>query len=204
MSMQKAVIFDYDDTLVASSEALYGADSKTATLLGLAPASREEYFRVRGRPHEEMIMKLYPGIGFGRYLETYKTVYDPSGVRLVEGAREVLAELSASGVMLAVLSAKSSAFLEEHLRLNGIRDYFAYIHSAETSRYTKPNPRVFDDVLEHLGIAPYDAVYVGDMVIDCVAASAAHMGFVGVASGIDTVKKFHDGGAGMSLTAWRS
>ncbi len=87
MSMQKAVIFDYDDTLVVSSEALYGADSKTATLLGLAPASREEYFRVRGRPHEEMIMKLYPGIGFGRYLETYKTVYDPSGIRLVEGAR---------------------------------------------------------------------------------------------------------------------
>ena len=42
--MISVIVFDYDDTLVKSSEALYLADSKTAIILGLNKPTREKYF----------------------------------------------------------------------------------------------------------------------------------------------------------------
>ncbi len=192
--MLKAVIFDYDDTLVMSSRALFGADSETASLLGLEPAGMEKYFSAWGRPHREMIRILYPGMDYEEYMKTYKTVYKWENVKLAAGVEEALKALKEKGLKLAVLSAKEGAFLEESLKRNRIRHYFDYIHSAESSVYKKPDPRVFDDVVKALKVHPSETAYVGDMTMDFLAASAAHIRFVGVATGIESAEKLRANG----------
>ncbi len=182
--MVKVVIFDYDDTLVKSSEALYDADCRAAASLGLQKPGREEYFSHWGEPHGEMIAALHPGVDIGAYLAAYGRIYKPEMLGLFEDVRGVLKTLTSKGIRLAVLSAKQRDFLEQHLQHAGIRYYFEHIHSAESSPYKKPDPRVFEDIIAHFSIPPSEMLYVGDSTKDLEAATSAGLGFVAVASGV--------------------
>ncbi len=188
--MIKVIIFDYDDTLVKSSEALYLADSKTAISLGLEKPSGKKYFALWGKPHVEIIKLLHPFIEPKKYLEAYKKIYIPSQLELFSDVKLLLRRLSKKKIRLAVLSSKQKAFLEEHLRYTGIRDFIEYVHCAESSIFQKPDPRVFDDVLKYFKTEPSGILYVGDQVNDFKAASGAGLQFVAVTTGIDGAEDF--------------
>lgn len=192
--MIKLIIFDYDDTLVRSSDQLYQTDTKAAIDLGFAPVSREIYFSAWGLPHEEMIKRFYPQVSFADYLKSYERFYKSGMLAVIEGARETLDKLAGRGFKLAILSAAQRAYLEEEIKTNKLLKYLSYVHSAESSPYKKPDPRVFDNILAHFKIGPEETVYVGDVVTDYLAASSARIRFIGVTSGIDTKEKFNRNG----------
>jgi len=47
----------------------------------------------------------------------------------------------------------------------------------------KPHPGALQLALSKLGVAPEDAVYVGDNIVDAMAAQAANIPFIGVTTG---------------------
>ncbi len=192
--MVKVIIFDYDDTLVKSSEALYDADCRTAVALGLQTPGRGEYFSLWGKPHEDMIKALHPSVDIKTYLAAYRHNYSPEMLELFDDVRPVLQTLVNRGIRLAVLSAKQGEFLEQHLQHTDIRQYFDYLHSAESSPYKKPDPRVFDDIIAHFGIKPSEILYVGDSTMDFEAATQANLGFVAVATGVQSRGDFKSKG----------
>ena len=180
----KLIIFDYDDTLARSSDFLYATDSATATMMGLLPANREQYFALWGLPHEEMIKVLYPGTNFAEYLTAYEKVYNPVNLKLFDGTKKLIRDLSSIGLMLSILTSKRQSFLEQHMKMNEIDQYFRYLHTAESSIYKKPDPRVFDDTLAHFSVEPSEALYVGDQIQDFRAATDRKMNFLAVTTGI--------------------
>jgi HAD superfamily hydrolase (TIGR01509 family) len=86
---------------------------------------------------------------------------------------EALERLRAVGIRLAVVS-NSDGRVEQALRAAGLRDYFEVVIDSNLVGVEKPDPRIFQAALDALGIAPEEALYVGDLYeVDVVGARAA-------------------------------
>jgi putative hydrolase of the HAD superfamily len=89
------------------------------------------------------------------------------------GCRESLARLRAAGLRLGVVS-NSDGRVEQALQAAGLRQYFDVVVDSALIGVEKPDPRIFQAALTALGVAPEEALYVGDLYeIDVVGARAA-------------------------------
>ncbi len=134
----------------------------------------EPYFEgmlaAAGAPHE-----LWP-----RALESWWARQRTVGLwaRPMEGAREALAGARAAGLRVAVIS-NSDGRAEQHLVDCGLRDLVELVVDSHQVGVEKPDPRIFHIALEWLGVAPDQAVYVGDLrSVDGGGARAAGVHFV--------------------------
>ncbi len=188
--MIKAVIFDYDDTLIQSSEYFFWLEIEVSKKLWLQPATRVAYFDLWWKPHEEMVKIMHPEIESEVYMQEYNRIYNPNALVLFDWVKQIIQSLKNDSIKMFILSAKKLDRLEEHTNLLGIREYFEYIHWAESSAYKKPDPRVFDDILNIINIDKDQIVYVWDQTIDYEAASKAWLRFVWITSWINSKDDF--------------
>ncbi len=87
----------------------------------------------------------------------------------------VLERLGARGYALAVVS-NSDGRVEASLAAAGLRPHFATVIDSQVVGVEKPDPAIFALALDHLGVAPARAVYVGDVFgIDVQGARRAGM-----------------------------
>ena len=91
---------------------------------------------------------------------------------------ESLGRLRAAGLRLGVVS-NSDGRVEEALRAAGLLHYFDVIVDSTLAGVEKPDPAIFRPALAALGVAPEEAVYVGDLYdVDVMGARAAGMGAI--------------------------
>ncbi|HEY9015487.1 MAG TPA: HAD-IA family hydrolase [Gemmatimonadales bacterium] len=91
------------------------------------------------------------------------------------GVKESLQRLRSAGLRLGVVS-NSDGRVEEALRAAGLREYFDAVIDSTLVGVEKPDPRIFQAALESLGVAPEEALYVGDLYeVDVLGARAAGM-----------------------------
>jgi putative hydrolase of the HAD superfamily len=84
-----------------------------------------------------------------------------------------LDRLRAAGLRLGVVS-NSDGRVEEALAAAGIRDRFDVILDSARVGVEKPDPAIFRAALTTLGVAPEEALHVGDLYdVDVVGARAA-------------------------------
>jgi putative hydrolase of the HAD superfamily len=83
-----------------------------------------------------------------------------------------LARLRASGTQLAVVS-NWDASLHEVLDRTGLREHVDVVVSSVEVGFAKPHPGPFQAALAHLGMAPRDALHVGDSAAEDVAGAVA-------------------------------
>ena len=68
----------------------------------------------------------------------------------------------------------SDGRVEQALAAAGLRHYFDVVIDSALVGVEKPDPRIFHAALEALGVAPEEALYVGDLYdIDVLGARAA-------------------------------
>jgi len=95
------------------------------------------------------------------------------------GAGEALRELKLRGLSLGIVSntmRTPGAVLRKILERRGLLDYFSVITFSDECGIRKPDPEIFRMTLEGIGIAPAEAVHVGDdPVLDVEGAKAAGM-----------------------------
>jgi phosphoglycolate phosphatase len=56
--------------------------------------------------------------------------------------------------------------------------FFSFVMTAAKVQFPKPHPEPLLKILDHYGIAPREALFVGDALVDCQAASGAGVPFV--------------------------
>jgi 2-phosphoglycolate phosphatase len=96
--------------------------------------------------------------------------------------REMLEALRRRGARLGIVTgARSSSLML--LDETGLARYFDAIVTGQEVRKRKPDPEGLVRCVDMLGIAPSEAVYVGDTPVDIQASRAAGMGSVAVLSG---------------------
>jgi HAD superfamily hydrolase (TIGR01509 family) len=95
------------------------------------------------------------------------------------GAGDALRELKLRGISLGLVSntmRTPGAILRKILERRGLLDYFSVITFSDECGIRKPDPEIFRMTLELIGVAPAEAVHVGDdPVLDVDGAKAAGM-----------------------------
>jgi HAD superfamily hydrolase (TIGR01549 family) len=179
--MQKAVIFDFDGTLVSSMDSVWTQYQRTIRVLGLRKITKGQFMRHVGRPWNEIIETFWPGQDPEEFTLNYRQ------------DREVFRKFAGMDATLKLLSSKYSLYIltsrGEKTLLPGMKkarldtSCFKGIYFRERLNYNKPDPRALIQVCEEVGIRPDESVYVGDAVVDANCAQEAKMRFIAVLSG---------------------
>ena len=164
----RAVIFDCDDTVLATARTRWRLLIRTARTFGVTLTS-ETIVAAWGLPFDRFVAAIVPSVDPGAFVRRYRLAMRVNRPRPTKGASELLARLAARGTRMEILTSSSRALITQDLDALGLTPYFAWIHGHEETPFHKPDPRVLDVVVEHLARKGYvreDLVYIGDSVRD--------------------------------------
>ncbi len=99
------------------------------------------------------------------------------------GAEELVAELSACGATVGVVTSKRHVSATNTLRAAGLDAHLPLLVAMEDTNVHKPNPEPLLLAMQRLGVRATDCVYIGDAVVDVLAAKAAGMASIAVTWG---------------------
>lgn len=184
----RLLVFDWDGTLMDSIGTIVACTQAAVRELGLREMSDETIRGTIGLGLRETIEVLSPGSDeatFGRILECYRKHWAATFrdmPLLFAGVGEMLRDFAEDGYLLAVATGKSRRGLDYTLDQTGLRELFHATRTADEA-FSKPHPQMLLDILDALGMAPGDAVMIGDTTYDLEMARSARMAAVGVCSG---------------------
>lgn len=140
-----------------------------------------------GRKKED-ILRHFLGDLEGREIHSYghkKDLFfneEVKDVNPVAGIGELLKQLNRAGLPTAVASSGGSERVHHILDLVGLRGYFAAVVTGDEVAKGKPDPAVFCKAAEELRVAPSDSLAFEDSVSGVLAARAAGMKCLGIAT----------------------
>lgn len=178
----KAVIFDFDGTLVDTVGLLSEAWSRAASLMKIEvdPSDVEEYVGLAG---PEISLKITGGDeAKAKELRRLKDeIYDSQyigRIRLFEDVEPSLRILRERGVKIAVASSQTTRRLKKYLSLLGVLKMLDVLVGSDTVARRKPAPDIFLKAAGLLGAKPVECFAVGDTCFDCESAKNAGMRFI--------------------------
>ena len=95
---------------------------------------------------------------------------------------EVLEQLAAQDVLLAIATGKSRRGLDRTLKHHGLGGHFTILKTADDGP-GKPNPGILLDAIAEAGASPLSTVMIGDTVFDVAMARSAGAYAIGVGWG---------------------
>jgi len=196
--MVRAIIFDFDDTLVRTKEISFEKHSEVGEHFGYG-LKEEDFRRHYGKAWPEMISIIFPGLAFKDFYERLMLMEKDFAFKEVDGAAATLRLLRGTGFTLGILSGDfRDSFIRRASRLGHLECFDdKLIFCADDVAHPKPDGRAFQPVLESLasiGIAKEEAVFVGDLLIDYLAARGAGVDFFAVMTGFQKASDFLDAG----------
>ncbi|WP_419901555.1 HAD family hydrolase [Kiloniella sp.] len=176
LSFPKAVIFDWDNTLIDSWITIHHALSVTFREMGKTPWTLEEAkdrVRASARDSFPAIFGSESDIATKIFYDTYEAnhldVLTP-----LPYAKELLDHLRNKGAYLAIVSNKQGSLLRKEAEHLGWSGYFTRLIGANDAAQDKPNPMVVDLALNGSDLqSDQDVWFVGDTDIDLQCAHNA-------------------------------
>jgi phosphoglycolate phosphatase len=182
--LPRAILFDWDNTLVDTWETIHAALVVTLQRMGHPPWTLAETKQRVSHSLKNSFPKLF-GARWDEarkiYLDSYAAIHLD---RLIPaaGAEDMLEALTARGLLLGVVSNKTGASLRIEAAHLGWSRYFTRLVGAGDASADKPDPAGFALALAESGVKLGPEVwYVGDTGLDM--ESAARAGVTGVLLG---------------------
>jgi phosphoglycolate phosphatase len=201
MKRPLAILLDLDGTLVDCSEPIVDGILEVAALEGLTVPDRD-WARARiGFPGAEtwgLLGAKDPAAMLLRYREHVNPTL-AERTRVLPGANEALAELSARGHRLAVATTRGNVSAREGLAATGLLTHLSVVVGADDVQRHKPHPDPLLLALERLSVKADTALMVGDTDADIGAAHAAGMPCWSVLGGTHDEKTLREAGADLIL-----
>lgn len=195
------ILWDLDGTLIDTLDDLGEAVSHTLRLRGLATHGREDYRRMVGHGVRNLVKRALEASGvqiedtmdgeafldealadFKAYYSAHIDVYS----RPYPGIPELLAELDAAGVKLAVVSNKFQEGTDHLIREFFPKIRFAAILGNRPGFPLKPDPAIVEEALALAGVSRSDALMVGDSPTDMHTAENGGIDSLAVSWGYRT------------------
>jgi phosphoglycolate phosphatase len=192
----KAVVFDWDGTLLDSTGAISTSIQEAAADLKLPIPTRDQASHVIGLALPNALKTAVPEVSMAQLpdlIERYKFHYmkRDSGLYPFEGIEQMLDALIAMGIPLAIATGKSTIGLIRALENLSWRGKFVATRCADQGE-PKPHPWMLLDICTELNIKPHEALMVGDTTHDLGLAKNAGSPSVAVSYGAHPESQFAD------------
>jgi phosphoglycolate phosphatase len=178
------VIIDVDDTLCMTEAASFALENEVLAALGRSPMPRDVHLATWGEPLLAAMPHRSPGLD----LDRFAALFEPAMRRHIADGRldvippenlRALDDLARGGRRLMLLTSRTGSEVEHLLAPDhALAGRVSAVYHRDNTRFGKPDPRAFDEVLAHTGLSPAQCVYVGDSPGDAVAAGAAGLAFI--------------------------
>jgi phosphoglycolate phosphatase len=180
------LVFDLDGTLADTSPDLLGATNAVLAARGRPRLDLEHLRHMVGFGAVALITQAMEASGapvtegempplIEIFLDHYRH-HIADGTRLFPQVAETLAALKSDGARLGILTNKPQELTDLLLPRLGLADLFSAVYGAGRKPYTKPDPRIFQDVIADLSAAADSpAVMIGDSITDLNTARAARV-----------------------------
>jgi phosphoglycolate phosphatase len=192
----RAIVFDFDLTLVNSVDGFVESHAAAARALSFEPPPWATIARTIGTPLPDVFSLLY-GADNARLLQPWLRAYQARADEVMtdltawlDGAQAAVRQLHSAGLYLGIVSQKLRYRVEDVLDRAGLRDCFAVLVGGDDVPALKPDPRGLMTAIERLDATPAASLYVGDTAIDADTAFRAHVPFIAVLTGYATADEF--------------
>lgn len=186
-NMKKYIFFDFDGTLFDTAEGVTKCVQYALKKLGIE-AELNELMCFCGPPLFDMFSEKYgmDAETANKAISIYRERYSPIGwteCKPFDGMPELVRRLRSEGFKVAVTTSKPTEFTRRILANFGLENDFDLISGAEFDGTRSKKWEVIDYALEHFGIAPDEAILVGDRKYDVIGAKKCGVSCVGVRFG---------------------
>lgn len=169
--MIKAVLFDMDGTIGDTMPLCIGAFRKAIEPLALRSLSDEEITATFGPSEEGTISALIPEHyeeGLSNYRRSYEELHEQYP-HPFDGIKDMIENLKSKGIIVGIVTGKGRQSADITLRRYGMEGLFDAIEAGSPTGPRKPEGLAV--MLERFGLAPDEAVYVGDAPSDITASN---------------------------------
>ncbi|MHB1682218.1 MAG: HAD family hydrolase [Bacilli bacterium] len=195
--MIRAVIFDFDGTVIDTETAWYiafrdaykehGVDL-TLEMYSLCIGTSLQAFN----PYEYLVVNLHLPIDLDSFRqsvhERHATLMDAEKMR--PGIMDYLNSARAKRLKIALASSSKLDWVEKFLEKLQIREYFDCIRTANDVEHVKPDPELYLQTLQCLGVTADEAIAIEDSPNGAKAAVAAGVHCVVVPNTITKLLEF--------------
>ncbi len=172
--MIKAVLFDFDGTLIDTNDLIFKSYRTAFKSVLNRDISDAEILTLYGRPLRGSLMEYgEPGENlYNAYREFNETRHDELA-KGFEGASEGVRIIMDMGFKTGIVTAKRLHMVKRGLSIMGLEDAFDVIITPDDTEKSKPNPEPVLLGCEKLNVKPFETLYVGDSIFDMQAGKSA-------------------------------
>lgn len=166
MKRYRAVVFDWDGTVMNSTHAIVASIQGACVDLGLPVPEARQASWVIGLSLESALYHVVPTLTaelFPDFQDRYRAHYlsQDGQLPLFDGMAELLGSLRGRGVLLGVATGKSRVGLDRVLAQRDMHGHFDATRCADES-FGKPHPGMLLDIMDMLSLEPQEVLMVGD------------------------------------------
>lgn len=188
MKKHKAILFDFDGTLVNSAPGIVKTMEQTFIRMGLPVPPEEERRQTIGMPLKDALRKLNnlsdedATDATALYRELFP-IYEVGYVTVFPGVLETLGELDRSGIRMAIVTSRDLPSLELITTKRGMDRFFETRVTGQDGFKAKPAPDMVLALLERMGLGREEVLVVGDTTFDIDMGNSAGCRTVAVTYG---------------------
>ena len=206
--MIKAVVFDFDGTLVDTETCAYETMCDIYAEHG-QELTKEIWGQAIGThggfdPCADLEQRTEKKFDKTAFRTRFRALHEERVARLAlrPGVHDRLEEARKLGLRIGLASSSDREWLEKNTTMLGIRDYFEFISSADDVERVKPDPALYLLAVEALGVSSNEAIAIEDSMNGLRAAKAAglvaivtpnpvtsHMDFTGADIIVDSLEQ---------------
>lgn len=183
--MIKAIITDFDGTLVDTFEANLRAYQEAFSSVGIE-LTADKYYECFGFRFDRFMaaMGIYDESIAAEIREAKRVAY-PEYFEFLKPNKtllELIATFHNSGVKTAIASTARKENLMNVVNYLGISDFFDLIYTAQDVKHGKPSPEIYLNAMSELKVAPDDVLIFEDSPVGLEAAKISGAKFIHVNS----------------------
>lgn len=181
------IIFDWDGTLVDSTQLIVDSIRSASVDVGLLPPEPSAARGIIGLGLPEALRTLFGPLSatlqqqlIARY--RYHYFAQDHEVPLFQGVDEAIINLAGQGFMLAVATGKGRNGLNRSLQRSGLQQHFLATRCVDDC-HSKPHPQMLMEIMDELGADPLRTLMIGDTSFDLQMANNAGIASIAVTYG---------------------
>lgn len=192
----KAYLFDFDYTLVNSEKGIVECFKHVFDLHNYINISESVIKHTIGMTLSDAFTSM-TGVSDKKTLELFRREYVKKSDEIMNlntkyysDTCDVLGQLKKQKAITGIISTKYRYRIKAFLTDTYTDDLFDVIVGGEDVTAAKPDPEGINNAVRLIGCKKCEAVYIGDNIIDAMAAQNAGVDFIAVTTGTNTKEDF--------------